>query len=131
MTDFDAAESTPPRASATFTCARHGTPAGALHLHRIAGGSDWLLVLEGFLGKTSTRLGAAAADGVARALDRADAVALHALDLEFAPFYCPTCDAVYCVDCWRTSLVFADDFPGWLEETQGTCPEGHGRMLSD
>jgi hypothetical protein len=131
MTDFDAVESTPPRASATFTCTRHGTPAGALHLHRIAGGGDWLLVLEGFLGKTSTRLGTATADGVAQALDRADAASLYALDLEFAPFYCPACDRVYCADCWQTSLVFADDFPGWLEETQGTCPEGHGRMLSD
>jgi hypothetical protein len=99
--------------------------------HRIAGGGDWLLLVEGFLGKTSTRLGTAEAERVAPALERGDAAALYAVDLEYAPFYCPTCDRVYCVDCWRTSLVFADDFPGWLEETDGTCPEGHERMLSD
>lgn len=131
MTDFDAAESTPPRALATFLCARHGIAAGTLHLHPMAGGGDWLLVAEGFLGKTSTRLGAAEAERVARALERADAAALYALDLEYAPFYCPTCDTVYCAECWRSALVFADDFPGWLEETRGTCPQGHERMLSD
>lgn len=43
MTDFDAAESTPPRARAAFTCARHGTAAGAVRLHPIAGGREWLL----------------------------------------------------------------------------------------
>lgn len=131
MTDFDAAESTPPRVLASFPCARHGSVAGTLHLHRMPGGDDWLLVEEGFLGKTSTRLGPAAAERVAQALERADAAALYALDLEYAPFYCPTCEKVYCVDCWRTFLVFADDLPGWLEETRGTCPEHHERMLSD
>lgn len=131
MTDFDAAESTPPRALATFVCSIHGTVAGTLHLHRIAARDDWLLVEEGFLGKTSTRLGAADADAVAQALERADAAALYALDLEYAPFYCPTCRKVYCAECWRTFLVFADDLPGWLEETRGICPKGHERMLSD
>ncbi|HYR08305.1 MAG TPA: hypothetical protein VEQ60_11070 [Longimicrobium sp.] len=131
MTDFDLAESTPPRALATFLCARHGSAAGTLHLHAMAGGGGWLLVEEGFLGRTSTRLGAAEAERVARALERADAAALYAVNLEYAPFYCPTCDRVYCAECWRTFLVFADDLPGWLEETRGTCPEHHERMLSD
>jgi hypothetical protein len=131
MTDFDTAESTPPRAHATYTCARHGTQAGSLHLHRIGDGSAWLLVEEGFLGKTSMRLSAGEADRVAQVLQRADAAALYALNLEYAPFYCPTCGAVYCVECWRTFLVFADDLPGFLEETRGICPQGHERMLSD
>jgi hypothetical protein len=131
MTDFDNAESTPPRAQANYTCARHGTQAGSLHLHRFEGGSDWLLVEEGFLGKTSMRLGSAAADRVAQVLERADAATLYALNLEYAPFYCPTCEAVYCGECWRTFLVFADDLPGFLEETRGICPQGHERMLSD
>ena len=131
MTDFEAAESTPPRARATFFCARHGSAAGTLRLHPVTGEGGWLLVEEGFLGKTSTRLGAAEADRVARALERADAAALYAVNLEYAPFYCPACDRVYCAECWRTSLVFADDLPGWLEETRGTCPEHHERMLSD
>ncbi|HEU4885532.1 MAG TPA: hypothetical protein VFT45_25030 [Longimicrobium sp.] len=131
MTDFDSAESTPPRAQATYPCVRHGTQAGSLHLHRIEGRSEWLLVEEGFLGKTSRWLGAAAAERVARVLERADAAALYTLDLEYAPFYCPACDAVYCGECWRTFLVFADDLPGFLEETRGICPQGHERMLSD
>ena len=129
MTGFDAAESTPPRGRATFPCSRHGTPAGTVRLHAI--GDEWLLVVEGFLGRMSVRLGGAQAERVAHALERADAASLYALDLEYAPFYCPACDRVYCVDCWRTFLVFADDMPGWLEETRGTCPEHHERMLMD
>jgi hypothetical protein len=97
----------------------------------MAGGSEWLLVEEGSMGKTSMRLGSAAADRVARALERADAASLYAVDLEYAPFYCPACDAVYCRECWQTFLVFADDFPGFLEEERGICPEGHERMLWD
>lgn len=129
MTDFDAAESTPARAQASFPCARHGTPAGTVHLHEMGG--DWLLVVEGFLGKMSVRLGTDDAQRVAHALERADAASLYALDLEYAPFYCPECEKVYCADCWRTFLVFADDMPGWLEETRGTCPQHHERMLMD
>lgn len=131
MTDFDTAESNPPRAQATYTCARHGTVAGSLRLHPMAGGNHWLLVEEGFLGRTSRRLGSTAAARIAQVLERADAAVLYALDLEYAPFYCPTCKAVYCGECWRTFLVFADDLPGFLEETRGICPEGHERMLSD
>ena len=70
-------------------------------------------------------------DGLLRVTAALSAAALYALDLEYVPFYCPTCGAVYCRECWRTFLVFADDLPGWLEETRGTCPENHERMLSD
>lgn len=131
MTDFDAAEATPPRARAAFPCALHGTAAGTLRLHALAGDA-WLLVVEGFLGKMSVRLGAEEADRVAQALERADAAALYAIDLEYAPFYCPACGAAYCADCWRTWNVFDhDELPGWLEEVRGTCPRHHERMLMD
>lgn len=99
MTEFDTAESAPPRARATFFCVRHGTPAGSLRLHALPDGGEWLLVVEGFLGKMSVRLGAGEAERVAHALERGDAASLYALDLEYAPFYCPACERVYCADC--------------------------------
>ena len=58
----------------------------------------------------------------------ADAAALHALDPELAPFYCPECDRTYCGDHWTTEDVFED---GFHECIRGTCPEGHARMLED
>jgi hypothetical protein len=131
MTAFDDAESGPTAALARFTCARDGRQAGIVHLHRFPDGSDWLLVLEGFLGKDSVRLGPAAGDALVPVLRLDDAAGLYALNLEFAPFYCPECRRVYCADCWRMFNVFADDLPGFLEEVRGICPEGHERMLSD
>jgi hypothetical protein len=59
----------------------------------------------------------------------ADAAALHALDPELAPFYCPDCRHTYCGDHWRREDVFEDDF--FHDSIRGTCPEGHTRMLED
>ena len=65
------------------------------------------------------------------ALGAADAEALHAVNPEFAPFWCPRCRAAYCGEHWRTWLVFDEDDPTWFEEQRGICPEGHERMLVD
>ena len=65
------------------------------------------------------------------ALAAADAEALYAVNLEFAPFWCPRCRAAYCGEHWRTWLVFDEDDPTWFEEQRGICPEGHERMLVD
>jgi hypothetical protein len=131
MAVFEEAASTPPVAVARFTCARDGSEAGAAHLHRFPEGGDWLLVVEGFMGRDSTRLGAAAGDALVPVLRLGDAGLLYARDLEYAPFWCPECRKVYCSRCWRMFNVFADDLPGFLEEVRGICPEGHERMLSD
>jgi hypothetical protein len=67
-----------------------------------------------------------ATDGVRAAI--ADAAALHALDPELAPFYCPGCERSYCGAHWRREDVFED---GLHDSIRGTCPEGHERMLED
>ena len=59
----------------------------------------------------------------------ADAAALHALDPELAPFYCPDCRRTYCGAHWVTEDVFEDDY--FHDSIRGTCPEGHARMLED
>jgi hypothetical protein len=58
----------------------------------------------------------------------ADAAALHALDPELVPFYCPECERSYCGAHWRREDVFED---GFHDSIRGTCPEGHERMLED
>lgn len=65
---------------------------------------------------------------VDEALRRRDPAALHALHPEFAPFWCPACASAYCEDHW---LRYEVEEEGFHEETRGTCPRGHERMLLD
>jgi hypothetical protein len=128
--DFDALAAMPVVAEARFTCARHGTEAGVVRLH----GNDaagWMAIMDSFVCSQRERIGTPAARALQDALARTDVRRLHQLDEEWAPFYCPVCEASYCGECWRAFLVFDPDWPGWLEEQRGTCPEGHERMLSD
>lgn len=126
--NIDDIQSRPAVASAEFACARHGVRAGAVHLH--GDGDDWVVVVDSFLSMTS-RVGADLAAEVREALEDRDVRKLYRLDLEYVPFYCPECAAAYCSECWRTFNVFDDEMPGWFEETRGTCPFGHERMLMD
>lgn len=65
---------------------------------------------------------------VVDALARGEAAALHALDPEFAPFWCPACSTAYCGSHWVTWDVWDD---GFFDQTRGRCPGGHERMLLD
>ena len=65
------------------------------------------------------------------ALAAADADALHAVNPEFAPFWCPRCRGAYCGEHWQSWLVFDEEDLAWFEEQRGICPEGHERMLVD
>ncbi|HEX9083402.1 MAG TPA: hypothetical protein VF836_01580 [Gemmatimonadaceae bacterium] len=62
-------------------------------------------------------------------IDAGDARALHKIDLELVPFFCPACDKCYCGVHWKRWDVFDDD--GWHDSIRGACPEGHTRMLED
>lgn len=63
-------------------------------------------------------------------IERGDAAALHAMDFEVTPFFCPACEACYCGDHWLRHDVFDPD-DGWHDSIRGTCPQGHERMLED
>ena len=102
-------------------------------------GTAWL-ELESGLGRASFRVTGegdppdpvfVARDAVRVALEAGTPEALYRVDLELAPNWCPRCPAVYCRDHWRTWEVFDPDYPAWHEETRGSCPNGHERMLSD
>lgn len=127
--NLDDLVATPAVAEAAFACARGHGQAARVRLHHAAG--DWGVVVESFVCTQTCRVGAAAAARLRECLEAVNAAGLYRLDLELAPFYCPTCDAVYCGACWRTWNVFDDELPGWFEETRGCCPAGHERMLMD
>ena len=127
--DFDAMSEAPPVAEARFTCARHGTEAGAVRLHG-SEATGWMVVVDSFVGLRQ-RIHTPAAEALRDALARADVRWVHLLDMEWAPFFCTRCGRVYCGACWRTFPVFDPDWKDWLEELRGVCPEGHERMVSD
>ena len=120
----------PPVVQAVFSCCRDGETAGTVGLYG-PDGHDWLLICASFLCRHQLRLTGGSVETLKDALARADAEQLFGLDLEFAPFFCPKCRAVYCGKCWDRFEVMADDFPGFLEEVRGRCPNGHERMLAD
>ena len=128
--DGDALTARRPLASASFDCSRGHGRAGAVHLFRGEEG-DWAVMAESFVCRQTGRLGEGAAMLLRAALERGLPEAVYQVNLEYAPFYCPRCAAVYCGACWHTYNVFDDEMPGWFEETRGTCPEGHERMLVD
>ena len=55
--------------------------------------------------------------------------ALHGLDPELAPHFCPVCDATYCGTHWERWDVF--DEQGFHDCIRGRCPHGHERLLED
>lgn len=65
---------------------------------------------------------------VADGLTLRDAGFLHFLHPEFAPFWCPQCEAVYCGAHWTSWDVDDEGFP---DQTRGVCPRGHERKLLD
>jgi hypothetical protein len=104
-------------------------PRTALHVCAICGATAATLTVEGDeLRRVSftSALTQRATDTVRRAL--ADAAALHRLDPELVPSYCPVCQANYCGEHWRRWVVFENDH---LDSIRGTCPNGHERMLED
>ncbi len=114
---------------ATFSCAVCGALAGSLTLE---GGRDSAHARrESFVSTLTRAVGRDEFGPLRAALVGDDARALHALDVELAPFYCPDCDATYCGEHWVRWDVFDDDDPTWHDSIRGRCPHGHERMLED
>jgi hypothetical protein len=67
-------------------------------------------------------------DATIAAIAAGDAKALYAIDLEFVPFWCPSCHRSYCARHWETWDLFDD---GFFDEKRGRCPKGHERKLLD
>ena len=84
------------------------------------------LAIDG--GPVSVAHGFVPIERVAAALEASDAAALFAINYEYAPFWCPRCNASYCGDDYRSWVTFDE---GFYDATYGVCPEGHERELDD
>ena len=89
------------------------------------------VAVEGIGGTTWITAAGLPHRSILRAIARADAPGLFALNPEFVPCWCPPCAGCYCKAHWRLEVAGADDHPGWYDATYGTCPQGHRRKLDD
>lgn len=87
-----------------------------------------MIVRTSFTSRLTTGVDAASFDDLRRAILAGDINALYTHDLEFASFFCPTCNVCFCGAHWRHWEVFDDGFHDCI---RGVCPEGHERMLED
>src|SRR3954454_7368329 len=118
MSDSDAVLSS--FVEGVFTCAKCGREAARVSVRgpgvpdpAVAGESPFgydasRVIVEA--GKLSVRMGGAEVDAaipaVLAALATSDAAAIHRVDPEIAPFWCPTCSAPYCADEWTVWEVY-------------------------
>ncbi len=128
--EFDALSASPTVAEARFTCARHGTEAGAV---RLLGGysSGWMVAVDSFVCQHFQRVHEPAAEALREHIGGVDVREIHVMDVEWAPFYCVHCHAVYCGECWKTTEVMDPDWPHWVVQVRGVCPAGLVRVLAD
>lgn len=110
-----------------FTCSECSKPAGKLKLE--GKGAAARLVVSSFTGRVESQVRPEALSAVESALSEGDIQTLFEIDLEYAPFYCLSCNRCYCDEHWAFWDVFEED--GWFDATRGVCPRGHERMLSD
>ena len=116
-------------AEAGFACSLCDKEAGRMRLMGDASRAE--LRRESFTSAMTAGVGAEQFELVRSAIAARDARALHALDFEYVPFFCPSCDAVYCGAHWVKWDVFDDDDPSHHDSVRGRCPRGHERMLED
>ena len=57
-----------------------------------------------------------------------DPAALHAINWEFAPFFCQGCKVCYCRDDWNGVPLWDGPF---YDYTDGQCPAGHWQIIDD
>jgi hypothetical protein len=120
-------ERRPDAPAAWWECQVCGRLAGRVELEDRTGSVQLRRIT--FTGLLTQPVSAEAAARLGRALAAGDAAALHAMDPELVPFYCPACDATYCGDHVQRWDVFDED--GMHDSIRGRCPAGHERMLED
>jgi len=101
-----------------------GAPPGVSRL----GMESARLSIEGGPASCTMMVTGAQAKSVSEALLAGSASALYAINYEFAPFWCPSCQCSYCHEHYVSFPTFDD---GFYDATYGTCPHGNRRKLDD
>jgi hypothetical protein len=114
---------------ARFACTVCGAEAGVIRVHEQGGRTE--IRRESWPGVLIVPRTRDAVVPLEAALAARDVRAVFELDFELTPFYCPTCDAVYCAEHWDWRDVWDDEWTSWRDSVRGRCPNGHERMLED
>ena len=122
-----------PLAGAAFHCALCQKLACTVELlpvgHPEGLGKDKATIfLRDFIGTEKVVVTVAGISRVQAALEQADAAALYQVERLWAPFYCPTCNSIYCLDHWTVIPQYDE---GYFDCSYGFCPQGHRRLLED
>jgi hypothetical protein len=115
-------------AATEYRCALCGQVAGRVEVVPSPVNPGNRLVLSVFTSMWEEASPRATYAAAAEALRGGDPRALWALNAEWAPFYCPECNACYCRAEWNEAMEFDE---GFYDCTYGTCPRGHTRLLDD
>ncbi|HSU16718.1 hypothetical protein [Longimicrobium sp.] len=114
--------------AAEFTCAECGALAGRVEVVPSPTAGRHRLVLSIFFSMWQEMPEDGRYARAIAAIDAHDARTLWQGWFEWAPFFCPECDACYCRDHWRMEMDLDE---GFFDCTWGTCPRGHRRMIED
>ncbi len=118
---------------ATFRCSLCGKTAGVVellprgHAQGLDKDSDTISI-RGFIGHERVVVSEAGVEKLRAILERGDAAKLYEFEGLWAPFWCPTCAAVYCVEHWTVVPQYDE---GFFDCSHGFCPEGHRRLIED
>lgn len=119
-------------ARATFHCALCTELAGTVSVlmpgHSQALSKQKTIFINDFIGNERVVLSDEQANAIETALQNTDVRALYNVEKLFAPFYCPSCDQVYCVKHWKVIPVYDEQF---FDHSYGYCPENHKRLIED
>lgn len=95
-------------------------------IYRIFPDAQGTIRITGFLPYTSCSSQVTDITATIRAACAIDAAALHALDQNWVPFYCPHCDRSFCAEHWQLTPRF-----NWaFDHYSGTCPVGHPHVIN-
>jgi hypothetical protein len=127
---FDSAS---PNVKASFNCCLCGKTAGAVevlppgHPNGLAKDSSTICI-TGFIGEERILLSGNTDQALRACLEQSHAAGLYQIEHLWAPFYCPACARVYCLEHWTVIPEFDGEF---FDHSYGYCPEGHKRLIED
>lgn len=113
-----------------YSCSLCGEQAGGIEFWYADSGNAEVII-RGLVGEAHVPLTADSARELASMVGEG-VEALYAYDQEWASFYCPPCDRIYCQKHWQLEIEIENDpLPSWYDCTHGTCPKGHRRIVDD
>ena len=117
---------------ATFRCSLCRKTAGVVELlprgHAESLSNSDTIRISGFIGRERVVVPEAGIADLRAILERGDAAKLYELENLWAPFWCPTCAAVYCIAHWTVVPKYDE---GFFDCSHGFCPKGHKRLIED